>query len=93
MAQEVVRRERGCGLPVTMKTDENVEKVRTCKNRSSFRHQKDNGGVEYRHRNGETNFSNKFEREMCVPIWMKRIHQVLATKQIPTLEHSVFIIV
>jgi hypothetical protein len=49
--------------PVTMRTDENVERVRTCEKRSSVRHQNDSGGAEYGQRTGEANFNDKCGHE------------------------------
>jgi hypothetical protein len=63
------------GHPVTMKTDEMVV-------------QNNSGGVEYGQRKDETNFNSKSEHEKCLPIWLQRIRQFLAGKQIPTLEHA-----
>jgi hypothetical protein len=50
-----------------MKTDENVEKVRTVvRTYQHFRHESDSGGVAHGQGNGETNFKNKFEHEKHV---------------------------
>jgi len=52
------------GHQVMMKTDESMEKMKTCENKS-FRHESDSGGVEYGQRNGERNF-NIFGHEKSV---------------------------
>jgi hypothetical protein len=75
-------------LPVqlTVKTDENVEKVRSHGNiLSSFRHQNDSGGIEYGQRNSERHFNNKFEHEKSKS---QRICQFLTRKQIPVLKRT-----
>jgi hypothetical protein len=71
-----------------MKADENTEKVMSLvrENRSSFRYHNDSGGVEYGRRNGVSNFNM---RKACDK-WSQGIHQFLATKHIPTLEHALY---
>jgi len=76
------------GYLVMMKTDENVDKVRTLVRRDGhLGHYNDSGGNEYVQRNGKTNFNNKFEHEKSVCQNGPK-EFFLARKQIPTLEHA-----
>jgi hypothetical protein len=61
--REDVEDDKLSGRPVTVKTDENVEKARTVM-RTDRHH--DSGRGEFWQRNNETNFINKFEHEGTV---------------------------
>jgi hypothetical protein len=73
--REDVEGDEQSGYLVMMKTDENVDKVRTLVRRDGhLGHYNDSGGNEYVQRNGKTNFNNKFEHEkVCAKMVLENL--------------------